>query len=375
MANTLTEVMPKLLAEGLMALRQMAIMPRYVNRAYESLAGEKGSTIDVPIPSAIVAQVVAPGAVPPSTADVAPTKVALPLDKWYEAPFYLTDKDLLEAVAGVIPMEASEAIKALANQVDNDLLALYKEVYGFAGIAGTTPFGAGLDEFLKADEILNDQLAPNEPRAVVLNARATGAAKGLRAIQDASWRADPGAMKRQAIGSVLGYDWDMDQNIPRHTAGTGANYQINNGAGYAIGIKTVTVDTGSGTLLAGDIIKFAGHDNHYVVVSTVGGGTVTSITFEPGLVAAVVDDEAITKRASHRVNLAFHRDAMALASRPFAGADPMGLGTYLSAVDPISKLALRLEVTREHKRTRFSYDILYGVKMIRPALACRIAGE
>ena len=74
------------------------------------------------------------------------------------------------------------------------------------------------------------------------------------------------------------------------------------------------------------------------------------------------------------VNLNVHRDAFALASRPFAGADPMGLGTYMSAVDPVSRLALRLEVSRQHKRTRFSYDILYGAQLVRPELAARMAG-
>lgn len=374
-SNTLTVVIPQLLAQGLMALRQMAVMPRFVNRGYETLAGQKGSTIDIPIPSAITAQAVSPSYVPPDDAGVVPTKIAMALDQWYEAPFFLTDQDMLQAMDGFIPMQASEAIKALANNVDSAILNLYKGVYGYAGTAGTTPFGSDLSEFLVADQVLNDQLAPADPRYVVINSRAKANAMGLRAFQDVSYRGDAAGIQKGDIGEKLGAFWAMDQNVVRHTAGTYTTGYTASGVN-ALGATTVNVAGGAlGTFVVGDIVDIAGNSQTYAITGSTGGSTVTAITISPGLAAATAGGEAITKRGSHRVNLAFHRDAFALASRPFGEADPMNLGTFKSAVDPVSGLALRLEVSRQHKRTRFSFDILYGVKLVRPELACRIAGE
>ena len=375
--NTLTSILPKLLAQGLLALRQLAIMPRFVNRAYETMAGQKGSTIDVPVPSAISAQAVSPSYVPPDDAGVSPTTVAVALDEWWEAPFFLSDKDLLEVDAGVIPMQASEAIKSLANKVDDKIFALYTNVYSFAGTAGSTPFSTDLSEFFTADQLLNDEAAPMDPRYVVFNAKAKANAIAQRAFQDASYRGDTAGITRGEIGEKFGYFWAMDQNVPRHTAGTASGATTDN-AGYALGIKTVTLaSAGTGSILVGDIITFAGDTQTYAVTSgdasVAGGGT---ISFLPGLRTAIATSAtAITVKASHRLNLAFHRDGFALASRPFAGSDPLGLGNFQSAVDPVSGLTLRLEISRQHKRTRFSYDILFGVKLVRGELVARIAGE
>jgi hypothetical protein len=37
-------------------------------------------------------------------------------------------------------------------------------------------------------------------------------------------------------------------------------------------------------------------------------------------------------------------------------------------------LALRLEISRQHKQTRYSFDVLYGGALVRPQLVTRIAG-
>jgi hypothetical protein len=370
--NTTTYVVPQLLAQGLLALRQMAVMPRYVNRAYEATAGEKGSSIDVPVPSAIVAQAVSPSYVAPDDAGVSPTSVNIPLSQWYEAPFFLNDKEMLEVQSGTIPMQATEAVKALANNVDNAILALYKDIYGYAGVAGTTPFGADLSEFLEARKVLNNQLAPTDPRFVALSPDAEANALGLRAFQDAAFRGDRDGILNGQIGFKLGSTWFMDQNVPTHTAGTGTGGNVSGTAGTnALNVNAA----GSGTLKVGDVFTIAGDTQTYVTATAdtdISSGT-TAITVYPKL-ATSPSGANFTIKADHVVNLAFHRDAFAFASRPFAGADPMGLGVFQSAVDPISGLTLRLEVSRQYKRTRFAYDILYGVKTVRRELACRIAG-
>lgn len=384
MANDLTKVIPQLLAQGMLALRQMAIMPRLVNSSYSTEAGKKGSTIDVPIPSAIAAVEVAPANVPPTTADSTPTSVAIPMDQWWEAPFYLTDKDVLQCMDGTIPMEASEAIKAIANKVDIYLLGLYIDLYGWYGTAGTTPFADGTTkDATGARKILHKQLAPPQDRRVVLDPDAEANALNIRAFQDASWSGDVEAILNGNLNRKLGFQWFMDQNVFTHTAGTITTGLIAKAStAVAVGLKTLLATTAASTgacaLKKGDIISFAGDTQTYVLTANAtqaSAATDVTLAFEPGLAVAKVGSEAITVKATHVINMAFHRDCFAFASRPLLDIDANGLGAILeSVVDPVSGLTLRLEVRREHKRTRFSYDMLWGGATVRREFGMRMGG-
>ena len=68
---------------------------------------------------------------------------------------------------------------------------------------------------------------------------------------------------------------------------------VNNSGGYVAGTSTITADGLTGTLKAGDFIKFAGHDKVYSVVAD---GS-TSLIIEPPLNEAIADNEAITYNA------------------------------------------------------------------------------
>jgi len=371
MANNLEAVIPKVLAMGMMTLRENTVMPRLVNTDYQGRAAQKGSTIDVVIPSAVSANPVTPGGTAPPGTDLQPTTVPIRLDNWYEASFSITDKELAEIDAGILPMQISEAVKSLANEVDRSILALYKKVYGVAGTAGTTPFATDLQAAQQARLVLNRQLCPPQDRRMVLDVEADANATGLPAFQYSA-SGDTITIKEGVIGRKLGFDWYMSQNVLRHTKGTAAGYQVNQ-TNHAAGSKTVAVDTGTGIPAIGDIFRVAGHSQTYVVTGWTGSPNITSIQYEPGAKVSFPDDAAITFINSHVANLAFNRFAFALVSRPLLDVDPLG-SRVMTMSDPVSQLTMRLEVSRLYKQTRWSFDILWGVACPRPEFAVRVLG-
>ncbi len=376
MANVLTNVIPQLLAQGLITLRENSVMPRLVNSAYSEMAAKKGSTIDIPIPTAISVAEVTAAATAPAPGDSTPGTVAIALDQWYEAAFFLTDEDLANAMDGFIPMQAAEAIKALGNKIDGDILNLYKEVPYYVGTPGTVPFSGGTVEVATdAKKILSDNLSPLTDRRYVMNTTTEASALNLRAFQDMSFSGSAQGIIEGKINRKLGFDWFMDQNTPSHTNGGQDGAYVVNGVN-ALASTSLVVKTGTGTILEGDIFTIAGDTQKYVVTADSAGGAGT-LAISPGLAVATSGDEAITfvgsASATYAHDIAFHRDAFAFVSRPLA--DQNGLGNLIqAAVDPVSGIALRLEVSREFKQTRYSYDILYGVQTIRKELACRVYG-
>jgi hypothetical protein len=392
-ANNLASVTPKLLAQAMMSLRELAVMPQLVNRQYDAIAGQKGSSIDVPIPSAITAAAVTAAATPPATTDFTPNAVNILLDQWFKADFELTDKDMLEAMNGTIPMQAQEAVKAIANNVDSFILGKYKGVYSYSGTAGTTPFASDISAYTTARTNLNKTVAPPRDRRVVLDPLAEGAAVALPLFIQAQQRGDQQGILEGTIGHKVGADWYMDQNVPTQTAGVPGGTPVcaaGNVAGQtnagttpqggitATGFVNLTgLTTSTGTYNAGDIITIGSTDlQTYAVLAnaTANAGGSVQLAIAPALKLSPATSATVALKASHTVNMLFHRDAFAFASRPLVGSAE-GLGNIIqSAVDPVSGLTLRLEISRQYKRTNFCFDMLYGAQLIRAELASRIAG-
>lgn len=129
--------------------------------------------------------------------------------------------------------------------------------------------------------------------AVSLGAPAT---YSNQAIQDALLMQQDHTFKD---GKVLFFPegvWRVTSTITERTPGTGSGYLVNNSGGYTVGDTTIAVDTGSGTILAGDMVQFGTTEtlDTYRVKTALSGGSFT--IHAPGLRASVADNASVYVR-------------------------------------------------------------------------------
>lgn len=375
MANTLDDLMPKILAGALETLRGTTMGPQLVNSDYSDEAQEKGKEIEVPTPSAVSVIDVVPAATAPNPADRDESTVKVPLSYWREAPFYLTNKDIAEVMDGTVPMIMGEAVKSLAEDINKTIyIEAYKGTYNFVGTPGTTPFASSDAEARDARKLLNNARCLNRDRMLVLDTDADANAGGLDIFQRADASGSAETLETGRIGMKRNFSWYYDQDMPFHTAGTGTGYLVNQ-ANVAVGDTTVIVDTGTGTIVEGDVFTVAGDSQTYVAKSFASN----VVTFSPPAKTAFADNAAITIKGDHAINLAFQRNAIALAMRPPSNAMLQQLERELSMrtltmTDPISGIPLKLTVRGEYERIRWGVSALWGTKPVRESCIVRIAG-
>lgn len=378
MPNSLSNLIPRLLARGLLALREQAVMPRLVNLDYSSEGAMRGSTIDIPVSNTFTATNVSPSMTMASAQDSTPGLVQIALDQWKEVPFFITDKQRMEIMESesFLPMNVSETVRALANSMDGHIHNQYVDVYGYVGSAGNTPFST-IADVVNARAALNKQLSPMGSRRMVINPDAEAALLQIPAMSDLEKTGDSDVKIEGLLGRKFGFDFYQSTNVVTHVAGTVGSVTV--ASTTAAGATSLDIIASvAGTFKKGDIFSIAGNSQTYVVTSADATytSTKTAISFSPPLVAIASATADVTRRASHVVNLAFQREAFAFVNRPLAGVgNGPELGSIISQMtDPVSGLTMRMEVTRHNKQERFAVDVLYGAKAIRPALAVRIAG-
>jgi len=271
----------------------------------------------------------------------------------------------------------AQAIRKLANSIEADLCGLQSTFSRAVGTPGTTPF-ATINDYTDATfarKILKDNGGDFNARIVM----DTTAGATLLGKQGAVNSAGTDLIMSQGIlVDRAGMPLRESGFVENHVAGTGAS-ATTNAAGYAVGATVLTLaSAGTGTLLAGDVVTFAGDANKYVLASgdtdVSNGGTITLAA--PGLRVAMSEaTKAITVLASSARNMAFSENALVLASRaPALTEEGDQAADRMLITDPRSGLTMEFALYLGYRKVRYEVSLAWGVKNIKPEHTALILG-
>jgi hypothetical protein len=275
----------------------------------------------------------------------------------------------------------AQAMRTLVNEIEVDLFeAAYKNSSRAYGTAGTAPFGTASDltDLAQGMKILDDNGAPKSTRQLVLGSSALANLRAKHSVA-LGGAGDPSLLKSGALDRLLGVDIHASGGISVHTKGTAASYAVDLTAGYAAGLTTVHIDTGTGTVLAGDVVNNVktGRDSNKYICATgfAGDGDGDIVLNKPGLQVAWTNNDLVTVGNSYTPNMLFSRDALFLAAR--APAIPNGGDAAvdeISVVDPISGMTFTIRQYPGFFQNAYVVCMVWGVAAIKDAHIATILG-
>jgi hypothetical protein len=371
-SNNLNVLIPVIVASLQRVLRQTGFVFNAVTLDASNAAGAVGQTIQMPNSVALTPYDVTPGAVPPALTDITPTQDPLVLTKYRATRFHLTGEDWRGIAARGPEFRArqmDEAIAALMHEASAFVWGVAEAACGRAlGAVGTDPFASNPNILVDGWQILADAKAPDIGRFAVLSTQEYGAAAKLAQFQKANEAAGLANFGTLSLGMLSNFRTGYDQAIGTHAKGTENGAYVVDGA-VAAGASVVTVKTGAGTILAGDVVSFGASTNLYVVKSLVG----TTLTLNVPLLLAVADLAAVVVKASHRANLLIHPDAVAAGFRAPAEAPDGDAADMVQVVsDPVTGIALRIAHYKGYHAGQWETSIVYGAAPRRRAMGVKL---
>lgn len=398
--------------EAVMILDNELIMAKKVFRGYEKEYSdntngyERGDTIPIRRPTDFT---VRDGAAM-SVQDAQEGKTTLVVDKQKGIDFQFTSKELTLNIKELSDRVIKPAMVQLANQVDSDLMAEYKNIPSWVGTPGQVVNSYA--DFAKGPERMDEFANPAGMRCSVLSPADHWGMLGTQTslfIQGAANQ----AYRKGSLGEIGGVDTYMAQNVPTHTVGVATGTPLVNGADQDTDWAT-TRDTGTqslitdgwtnsttGILKKGDVFTIAGvfavnpvtkatlpFLRQFVVMADADSGASTgpaTLTISPPIIdsgafktvsAAPADDAAITVMGTggtgYRQNMVFCENAFALVTVPMINPP----GAVDVARESYKGINVRLVPVWDGTNdiSKFRLDILYGVKTIDNRLAHRLSG-
>lgn len=375
MSNTLTSLIPDIYnALDVVSRELVGFIPAVSSdMTYERAA--VGQTVRSPVAPASTASDITPAVTPPNDGDQTIGNVSMTITKARRVPVRWNGEekrglDNNGASFNVIFRDQmAQAMRTLVNEVESDLAALHNKASRSYGTAGTTPFASNLSDTANVRKILADNGAPMSDLQMVIDTSAGANMRTLTQLSKANEANDDNLLRRGVLLDVHGFAIRESAQVKTFTAGTGAS-ATTNAAGYAVGATSITLaSAGTGTILAGDFITFAGDTNKYQVVTgdtdVSNGGTI--VLAAPGLRKAIPAAATnITVIATSVRNMAFARSAIALATRAPA-LPPQGDSAVDRQIitDPVSGLSFEVAMYAQYRQMQYEVSLAWGCAAVK----------
>ena len=346
MANVLTAVAPVLYSAARIVPRELVGLLGAVRQDFNDKGVAKGDTVKIGVAPVLTVQNVTPAQTFSAGNDRTMTSSTLALNQFKEVTWNLTpeeERSLMNSTIAqdILAQTVTQGFRALVNAIEIYMWGVARVAASRSfGVAGTTPFGSNFNEIANLRKILDDNGAPSQDRALVINTTAGVSMRNLAALYQVYSRGSDATLAQGVLLDVEGFKVRESQAPVSVAAGTGTSY-TSTAAGFAVGTTSIPLITGSGTILAGDTVTFAGDTNKYVVTTGVAApGTI--VLAEPGLrVALAASAVALTVGAAATQNLALVKDSTVAVVRPALQPDGAAFEQMIVS-DPISKLSALL---------------------------------
>lgn len=364
MANTLTELQPVLFSAAQNVSSEPFGMVDAINTNFADQGVAKGDKVKVPVAPSRAASDFTPANIASAGEDATADDVEVEITKSRKVSWHLTGEQQRSLDNGAASSEwirqlVEQGMRTLRNEAEVDAAtAVYTGASRAVGTAGTNPFASALTPLADAKKILRDNGAPMGDLQFVMDTTSETNLLKLNLITQADQAGSDAERRAGIVGRQYGFAMRQSAGLDTHTKGTGTSYQLS--AAGAVGDTSISVDTGSGTLIAGDIVTFAGTSTKYVANSALSGGSFT--IGRPGLLAAEADNDAVTIGNDYTPNVAFDRNAVVGIMRPpLMPANPTQQAMLIS--DGMGMTYLMLDIAQYGQRT-WEIHLAWGFKAV-----------
>lgn len=381
MANTLTGLIADLyVALDVVSREQVGMIPSVTLDAAVSRAAV-GQNVTSFVAPAATASDITPGVTPPNDGDQTIGAVTMQITKARRVPLRWNGEQTLAVnnngpgQLNIKQAQLAQSLRTLTNEMEADLAALHIHASRAYGTPGTNPFAADLSDPAWVRKILTDNGAPLSDMSMVINTTAGAKVRSLGQLTKANEAGTVALREQGTLLDIHGFKIrESGQIVTVGAVGNNTGTYAANGA-HAVGATAITVKTGTGTVLAGDVIYFGTDtDNLYVVETGVNNGT-TIVLAAPGLRVALAGNEAVTILPASARNMAFERTAIVLATRMPALPEEGDLAVdRVQITDPRSGMTFEVALYPQYRQMQYEISCVWGVKMIKAEHSALLLG-